>query len=114
MERGVRVTVPIARVLRVFLEDTAVPRYGFDLMEATGLASGSLYPILVRLERAGWIAGAKEDIDPRVAGRPARRYFTLTGAGEQIARDRLAALAQEFTASAQLPPRRTRLQGGFA
>jgi DNA-binding PadR family transcriptional regulator len=65
-------------------------------MERTGLASGSLYPILVRLERAEWLVGAKEDIDPRAAGRPPRRYFKLTGLGERVARQRLAELAQEF------------------
>jgi DNA-binding PadR family transcriptional regulator len=96
MAGDVRVTVPVAKVLRVFLEDSAVARYGFDLMERTGLASGSLYPILVRLERAEWLVGAKEDIDPRAAGRPPRRYFKLTGLGERVARQRLAELAQEF------------------
>jgi PadR family transcriptional regulator PadR len=114
MDDDLRVTVPVARVLRMFLEDVTAPQYGFDLMDATGLASGSLYPILVRLERAGWITGAKEDIDPRAAGRPPRRYFKLTGTGEQVARRRLAELTQEFTAPVGMPQCRPGMQGGFA
>lgn len=114
MDGEIRVTVPVARVLRVFLNDPAEPRYGFDLMETTGLASGTLYPILVRLERAGWIVGAKEDIDPVAEGRPARKNFTLTGVGQQSARERLTALAAEFVAPKGRATQRSRLQGGLA
>lgn len=114
MAGDVRVTVPVAKVLRVFLEDPAVARYGFDLMERTGLPSGSLYPILVRLEREEWIVRAEEDIDPHVEGRPPRRYFKLTGLGEQAARQRLAELAQEFAPTSKLGWGQPGLQGGFA
>lgn len=114
MVSEVRVTVPVARVLRVFLEDPVVPRYGFDLMERTGLPSGSLYPILARLERAEWILGAKENIDPHAEGRPPRRYFTLTGLGEKVAQRRLAELAQEFAPASRPEWGRPGLQGGFA
>lgn len=114
MADEIRVTVPVARVLRVFLGDPGAPRYGFDLMDETGLASGTLYPILVRLERAGWVVGAKEKIDPAVEGRPARKYFTLTGAGERSAREQLVALSAEFAAPRTSVARRRRLQGGLA
>ena len=36
-------------------------RYGFDIMEATGLASGTVYPVLSRLERDGLVDSAWED-----------------------------------------------------
>jgi len=49
-------------------------------MKLTGMASGSLYPMLARLERAGWLIRGKEDIDQRAAGRPARTNYTITGA----------------------------------
>lgn len=88
----------VAKVLRIFLEDPAEPQYGFDLMQSTGLPSGTLYPILARLEHAGWISGKREAIDPAAAGRPARRIYTLTAEGAVAARRELATL------SAQLRP----------
>jgi len=57
-------------------------RYGFDIMEVTGLPGGTVYPALHRLERRGLLASTPED--PRVAreaGRIARRYYVLTPAG---------------------------------
>ena len=45
-----KMTAPLERVLRAFLEDPADPRYGYDLMKAAGLKSGTLYPLLGRLE----------------------------------------------------------------
>ncbi|HLL67053.1 MAG TPA: helix-turn-helix transcriptional regulator [Micromonosporaceae bacterium] len=47
-------------------------------MHRTGLASGSLYPILARLRAAGCVTACWEEIDPVAAGRPARRYYRLT------------------------------------
>lgn len=39
----VRITATVGKVLRVFLDDVTAPRYGFELMQRTGLASGTLY-----------------------------------------------------------------------
>lgn len=64
------ITPKMARVLKVFLEDPGQPRYGFELMKLTGMASGSLYPMLAKLEGAGWLTRGKENIDPHAAGRP--------------------------------------------
>lgn len=57
-------------------------RYGFDIMDATGLPSGTVYPILRRLESSGWLHSSWEDA-ARAHGeqRPARRYYQLTRAG---------------------------------
>ena len=58
-------------------------RYGFDLMEQTGLTSGTVYPTLERLEGLGFARSHWEDA--RVAHeekRPPRRYFEITGKGE--------------------------------
>ncbi len=107
----IRLTTTVARVLREFLETPSEPCYGFDLMRATGLASGTLYVILARLERAGWLISEQEDIDPIVAKRPARRLYRLTPDGAQTARQELAELSDKLR-----PPLlvRTRLglQGG--
>ena len=83
-------------MLKVFLEDPSQPRYGFELMRRTGLASGSLYPMLARLEEAGWLTGGKEDIDPHAEGRPPRRHYAITGAAVTAARIQLAALSEQY------------------
>lgn len=56
--------------------------YGFDVMDATGLASGTVYPVLARAERRGLVESKWEDAAiSRASGRPARKYYSLTGAG---------------------------------
>jgi PadR family transcriptional regulator PadR len=92
MVHDVRITVQVAQVLAAFLADPAADRYGTELMERTGLASGSLYPILTRLRQAGWAEARWEEIDPVAAGRPARRYYRLTPEGATRATTALAAL----------------------
>jgi DNA-binding PadR family transcriptional regulator len=92
MTGELRLTVPVIRVLAALLADPGAPRYGLDLMRATELASGSLYPILTRLRAAGWVETHWEEIDPTAAGRPARRYYLLTAEGVERARGALAAL----------------------
>jgi DNA-binding PadR family transcriptional regulator len=57
-------------------------RFGFDIMEATGLTSGTVYPTLDRLERGGLLRSRWEvEAEAHREGRPARRYFHLTAAG---------------------------------
>jgi DNA-binding PadR family transcriptional regulator len=106
MTDRVRVTAGVAQVLAVFLHDPTVGRYGLELMRATGQPSGTLYPILTRLAEAGWVTTAWEDIDPAAEGRPARRYYQLTGAGAEAARLELAALRDRLRprGSADLRP----------
>ena len=105
------ITPKMATVLKVFLEDPDQPRYGFELMKLTGMASGSLYPMLARLESAGWLTRGKEDIDQRAAGRPARTNYTITGAAVSTARVQLAELSERFRPPV---PVHLRPQGGTA
>lgn len=59
-------------------------RYGFDIMDATGLPDGTVYPILRRLESRGHMLGHWEDEALAFReGRPARRYYELTAAGHE-------------------------------
>ena len=90
------ITPKMARVLKIFLEDPGEPRYGFEIMRLTGLASGSLYPMLARLEEAGWLTRGKENIDPHTEGRPIRLHYTITGAAVPAARFQLAALSDQY------------------
>jgi DNA-binding PadR family transcriptional regulator len=68
-------------------------RFGFDIMDATGLTSGTVYPALDKLEALGYLSSRWEDA--RVARRdkrPPRRYFDLTAAGAHA----LAAALQRY------------------
>lgn len=85
-----RMTLPTQLVLRAFLVEPGEERYGLEIGEAAGLASGTVHPILARLEGLGWLASSWEDIDPTAAGRPARRYYRLTAHGTDEARSALA------------------------
>lgn len=100
----VQITLAALKVLGVFLDDPGKPRYGLELMRLTGMKSGSLYPILARLERFGWLESAREDIDPGVAGRPARRMYRITDDGLQGARIERAALYEHLRPSQGIIP----------
>lgn len=54
------------------------------------LRSGTIYPLLARLERAEWLESKWEEIDPAEVGRPRRRLYRLTGQGEGVAARALA------------------------
>jgi PadR family transcriptional regulator PadR len=79
-----------AKVLRAFLDKPGHEQYGFGLMKVTGVKSGSLYPMLQRLEHRGWIEGFDETIDERTEGRPRRRLYRLTALGEREGRGAVA------------------------
>src|SRR5215467_8593665 len=81
-------TGPLERVLGAFLADPAVPRYGYDLMKGARLPSGTLYPLLARLEHQKLVASAWET--PQQEGQRPRKYYQLTGEGIRIARLELA------------------------
>jgi DNA-binding PadR family transcriptional regulator len=59
--------------------------YGFDIMDATGLPSGTVYPALRRMESEGWIGSEWEpDSKASAAQRPARKYYRVTQAGSEL------------------------------
>jgi len=60
-------------------------RHGFDILDATGLPSGSVYPILRRLEHDGLATSRWEPAkDAQAEQRPPRRYYTLTRDGQGL------------------------------
>ena len=83
-------TIPTQLVLRALLADPQRELYGLEIGTAAGLPSGTIHPILARLEGIGWLQSSWEDVDVRAAGRPARRYYRLTGDGIVSARHALA------------------------
>src|SRR5689334_3256130 len=86
-----RMTLQTQLVLRALLVDPAAEQYGLALCEQTGLPSGTIYPIIARLEQAAWVESRWEDPETHVAeGRPRRRYYRLTEDGVDHARSALA------------------------
>jgi PadR family transcriptional regulator, regulatory protein PadR len=65
--------------------------YGFDVIDETGLPSGTVYPALSRLERDGYLKSDWEDTTAAHADkRPARRYYRLTASGVRALEEALA------------------------
>ena len=69
------------RVLCVFLDQPTEALSGSDIWKQTGMLSGTLYPILMRLEGSRWLQSKWERLDPSEAGRPRKRLYRLTGLG---------------------------------
>lgn len=78
-----RMTIPTQLVLRALLQDPGAELYGVEIGAAAGLPSGTVHPILARLEGIGWVTSQWEDIDPSVEGRPARRYYKIDAQGAE-------------------------------
>jgi DNA-binding PadR family transcriptional regulator len=88
-------TGALERLLRVFLADPQAERYGYDLMKAAKLPSGTLYPMLARLLAEGLVTSEWEAPRGDAGGRPPRKFYRLTGEGARIARLELAQAAAE-------------------
>jgi PadR family transcriptional regulator PadR len=94
MKYSVKMTGPVQQVLRAMLEDAAVPRYGLEISKQAGLETGTLYPVMARLEGVGWVESHWEDPELSISdGRPRRRYYQLTRDGAEQARVALAEIS---------------------
>ena len=78
-----RMTLQTLRALNAFVAGSEHELSGADILRTSGLFSGTLYPILMRLEDAGWLRSRWEEIDPSDVGRPRRRFYRLTGVGRR-------------------------------
>src|SRR3954469_7995958 len=81
MGGGPRMTIPTQLVLEALVLDPDRELYGVEIGELANLRSGTVHPILARLEGVGWLTSRWEDIDPQVEGRPPRRYYRLPAGG---------------------------------
>lgn len=81
------------RLLRLFMEDVRRSHAGADLMDLTGLGSGTLYPLLIKFEKHGLLQGRWEDEEPSVLGRPRRKLYSLTAQGVDVAQRVLGELS---------------------
>lgn len=91
-----RLTPQTAMVLDALIGQDGLS--GVEIGRRTRLASGTLYPLLLRLEDAGWVCSAWEVGDPRDLGRPRRRFYSVTNMGlarvKAAAANQMAALAR--------------------
>jgi|HubBroStandDraft_3_1064219.scaffolds.fasta_scaffold833960_1 PadR family transcriptional regulator PadR len=102
---GPRMTIPTQLVLRALLVEPTREMYGLQICEQAGLPSGTIHPILARLEREhGWLESRWEDVKPEEEGRPRRRYYKLTEDGAERARIALAQATTSVT-TLRLRPR---------
>jgi PadR family transcriptional regulator PadR len=81
-----RITGPTLKVLGEFFLRPTDCFSGAEISRSTGLASGTLYPILFRLEEAGWLESEWEEVVPSDVKRPRRRLYRITAVGEASAR----------------------------
>jgi PadR family transcriptional regulator, regulatory protein PadR len=86
----VKLTGPLERVLKVLTADPSATHYGYDLMKAARLPSGTLYPMLARLEQEGLVESEWEAQRSDAGGRPPRKYYRLTAEGARVSRLELA------------------------
>ena len=80
-----RLSITVLSVLQAIADEH---QYGFDIIDITGLPSGTVYPALSRLERDGNVKSAWEDeTRAHAEGRPARRYYRVTAPGVRALND---------------------------
>jgi DNA-binding PadR family transcriptional regulator len=86
-----RVTPATVDVLSVLLSGQD-DLYGLKIAREIGRASGSVAPILMRLENCGWVRSQWEELSARDRGRPPRRFYSLDpevlGAARELVRSR--------------------------
>ena len=91
-----RLTTQTLKVLGALMSGARDEISGAEIARSTKLASGSLYPILMRLEDAGWVESRWETEDPRELGRPRRRFYRVTSIGMRAARSAFRDLVLPF------------------
>lgn len=99
VERTRRLSPQTAEVLGALALNPRSWLYGLEIAAATGLKSGSLYPILIRLAERGLLES--QWLEPDKPGRPPRHAYRITGAGKAALR---AATAPGLSLSPQGSP----------
>ena len=102
MSPRVNLTYPTAMVLQALANGY---HHGFDIMDVTGLPSGTVYPILRRLDQEGLVKSKWEKAEAaQRENRPPRRYYEITGVGQKT----LAEALQRYRTVEAAVPRATR------
>ncbi|WP_146687444.1 PadR family transcriptional regulator [Bradyrhizobium canariense] len=88
-----RLTQQTLKVLGAMMAGRTSELSGADIAKVVQLPSGTLYPILYRLEEFGWLVSRWEVGDPASLGRPRRRYYRISAEGAK----RIRELVRELT-----------------
>lgn len=83
MTRSRTLSPAARRVLAALVQAGATGRHGYDLCREAQIKSGTLYPLLIRLEAQGHLAADWQASE--VPGRPPRHVYRLTAAGCRLA-----------------------------
>jgi len=89
MGRKPRSSKQTNELLAVLATDAERWRHGYELSQQTGLKSGTLYPLLMRLSDQGWLEARWTE--PERVGRPPRHEYRLTDRGLALARQQAGA-----------------------
>jgi PadR family transcriptional regulator PadR len=91
MDENLRLSAQTLKVIGALVSHCSRELSGAEIAKQTQLASGTLYPILFRLEGMGWLESRWEVGDPVVLRRPRRRYYRITAEGankiQEVARE---------------------------
>lgn len=99
-----RILSPHARTLLAALLDARGGwSYGYELVSRTGIKSGTLYPLLIRLEAQGHLEAEWQQ--PVATGRPPRHAYRLTTAGQRLALDEASAPGPSAVVPVAVTPR---------
>src|SRR5437660_12081845 len=79
-------------ILEALLARPSQWHYGYAISRQTSIPSGTLYPVLMRLDELGWLETRWEDAVAQ--GRPPRHLYRLSGTGREWAREELRAARQ--------------------
>lgn len=89
-KRKRKLSLQALRVLHCLFQHTNNATCGADLIKELNIFSGTIYPILLRLEKNGFVESKWEIETPSMLGRPRRRLYTITGDGIRAAQDATA------------------------
>lgn len=98
--REPRLSGPTLKVLHLYLTGPHGPVSGVEITKASGIVAGTLYPLLSRLQAAGWLESEWEDVDPKEVGRPRRKFYRMTEFGQLRARAALSELQVQIAGEA--------------
>jgi PadR family transcriptional regulator PadR len=85
MGRPKNTSLQTRRLLAKMLERPRAWHYGYELSKTTGLTSGTLYPLLIRLSDRGLLDSRWQE--PEREGRPPRHAYRLNALGAELARE---------------------------
>lgn len=99
MQRLSRITPATVDVLAGLLDHADSRTWGLEIIRESGRPPGTVYPILERLERSGWVESSWEDDNARSG--PRRRLYALTTEGAAAARSTVAAFRARTASGSQ-------------